>query len=167
MKIPAPVLALVVTLFAADSAAAQATQPAKIFRLAIAQIQDKAEVAILLPSTLPTVLRNRDISVARGTTSDGGYTIELRYEGVAGNARFAALFAGSKGVEDIIHPLRGTHRSRLANGIEAIFGPVSCGGSCAPANLWWATPSFVVIVLMRGPPSPWRCATPRRRRQRG
>src|SRR3989304_5842648 len=32
-----------------------------------------------------------------------------------------------------------TEAVKLANGIEAKFRAVSCGGSCAPANLWWRT----------------------------
>jgi hypothetical protein len=49
------------------------------------------------------------------------------------NATYAAGFgASTKIFRDLDE-----RRIRLANGIVAHFSPVSCGGSCAPANLWW------------------------------
>jgi hypothetical protein len=41
------------------------------------------------------------------------------------------------GSSKTVGPLPNTVAVRLANGASAQFLPVQCGGSCAPANLWW------------------------------
>jgi hypothetical protein len=52
------------------------------------------------------------------------------------NASYAAGFGGST---LILHDpdLPNGARVTLSNGRAGIFRRVSCGGSCAPANLWW------------------------------
>jgi hypothetical protein len=37
----------------------------------------------------------------------------------------------------IFRDLPNTRRVALSRGRKGMFTPVSCGGSCAPANLWW------------------------------
>jgi len=152
VKTLATALAFLIGMIQATGpAAAQATRPARVFGPAIAEIQDKVQVPLLLPSKLPAVLRRRDISVARGTVSDGGYRIELRYKGVDGSAGFAALFTGSKSVGDVPNEIPETRRRRLANGTQAAFAPVSCGGSCGPANLWWAEKGVMYWIQIKLP----------------
>ncbi len=115
-------------------AAVQQKDTALVFKPAIDEIRDKVQIPILLPSEFPSGIRESDIKLARGTVSEGGYSIELYYSEVGSNATFAAGFGGSKQVH---RDLPNTSRVRLANGIEGLFRPVSCGGSCTPANLWW------------------------------
>jgi hypothetical protein len=116
------------------TSAAQQNGPAQVFKPAIDEIRNKVQIPILLPSKLPSVIREREIKLASGTVSEEGYNIDLYYSEIGSNAAFVAYFAGSK---EIFHDLPNTRRVRLANGIEGLFRPVSCGGSCAPANLWW------------------------------
>jgi hypothetical protein len=64
-----------------------------------------------------------------------GYFISLYYSADA-NASYAAGF----GASTIIlqgRDLPNSARVALSGGRTGIFCPVSCGGSCAPANLWW------------------------------
>jgi hypothetical protein len=114
--------------------------PAAIFGAAVAEIQDSVRVPILLPATLPAFLRQPWVNVARGSLSPDGYGVELRDSTVGGNAGNAAYFAGSSRLEDFSADLADDPDMRqlqLANGITAVFSPVSCGGSCSGPNLWW------------------------------
>ena len=66
-----------VTVFALSPSAGQGNEPAQVFKPALAQIQGKTRIAILLPSKLPTRIRERDIKLAWGTVSETGYFISL------------------------------------------------------------------------------------------
>jgi hypothetical protein len=113
----------------------RAKGPARVFTPALEQIQSKTRIPILLPSTLPSVIRERDIKLAWGEVRDDGYFISLYYAADA-NASYAAGFGGSTLVlqaRDLPH----SALVALSDGRAGIFNPVSCGGSCAPANLWW------------------------------
>jgi len=125
---------VVVTVFTSLTSAGQANNPAQVFKPAIAEVRNKVRIPIFLPSKLPAVIREGDIKLAWGRVSDDGYNIELYYSEIGSGATFAAGFGGSTRV---FRELPNARRVKLANGIEGIFRPVSCGGSCAPANLWW------------------------------
>jgi hypothetical protein len=114
---------------------AQLTEPASVFKPAVAQIQSRTHVPILLPSKLPSAAPERDIKAATGEATEEEYFISLYYSEDR-NASYAAGFGGSKrifGPRD----LPNTRRVILSGGRAGRFRPVSCGGSCGPANLWW------------------------------
>jgi hypothetical protein len=79
------------------------------------------------------VIREKDIKLAWGEMREDGYLISLYYSEPGVEATFAAGFGGSTRIE----PLSDAHRVELSGGRTGMFMPVSCGGSCAPANLWW------------------------------
>ena len=133
----APVVVLVVFLFTdfgLNSVMGQAKGPAPVFRPALEQIQSQTRIPILLPSKLPSAILERDIKLASGEVSDDGYFISLYFSEIGVNATFAAGFGGSM---RIFQDLPNTRRVALSGGRTGMFRPVSCGGSCAPANLWW------------------------------
>jgi hypothetical protein len=137
-----PVCALVGFL----SVMAQARQPAPVFRPALKQIQTQTRIPILLPSKLPSHIRERDIKLAWGTISDDGYFISLYLTESGTDASFVAAFGGS------VHVLRDLPNTRpvaLAGGLMGLFRPVSCGGSCAPANLWWEQNGVMYQIQMK------------------
>ena len=115
-------------------AAAQAKEPAPVFKPALEQIQSQTRIPILLPSKLPSHIHERDIKLAWGTVSEDGYFIALYLTEPGSNASFVAGFGGSTRV---LRDLPNTRPVALAGGRTGTFRPVSCGGSCAPANLWW------------------------------
>jgi hypothetical protein len=124
------------TDFRLSSVMAQAKGPAPIFRPALEQIQSQTRIPILLPSKLPSAISEREIKVASGEVRKDGYFISLYFSEGGGDAAFAAGFGGSTrifGLQD----LSNTRRVALSGGRTGMFRPVSCGGSCAPANLWW------------------------------
>jgi len=72
--------------------------------------------------------------LASGEVSDDGYFISLYFSEIGVDATLAAGFGGSM---RIFQNLPNTRRVALSAGRTGMFRPVSCGGSCAPANLWW------------------------------
>jgi hypothetical protein len=64
---------------------------------------------------------------------EDGYLISLYSSEPGVEATFAAGFGGSTRIEH----LSDAHRVELSGGRTGMFMPVSCGGLCAPANLWW------------------------------
>ena len=134
-----PVFAVVFLLFIhfrSDFATGQAKGPAPVFKPALEQIRSQTRIPILLPSRLPSAISKRGIKLAAGEVRDDGYFISLYFSEVGSNAVYAAGFGGSTrifGLQD----LPNTRRVALSAGRTGMFRPVSCGGSCAPANLWW------------------------------
>ena len=118
-----------------SSGVGQAKGPARVFTPALEQIQSKTRIPILLPSKLPSAIPESSIKLAWGEVREDGYFISLFYTADAA-ASYAAGFGGSTRVlqaRDLPH----SALVALSDGRTGIFRPVSCGGSCAPANLWW------------------------------
>jgi hypothetical protein len=108
--------------------------PAAVFGPALEQIQSRTRIPILLPSRLPSRIRERDIKLAYGEVRKDGYFISLYFSEVGSDAAYAAGFGGST---TVVRDLQNTRRLKLAGGHVGWFRPVSCGGSCAPATLFW------------------------------
>jgi hypothetical protein len=125
-----------------------AAVPASVFDPAIAEIRSETKVPIILPSKLPAVLVEGGIKLASGLLSQTGYEISLYYDTDATDATFAALFSGST---EVFSDLPNTQPVKLENGITGMFRPVSCGGSCAPANLWWAKGAVMYQIQIKLP----------------
>ena len=109
---------------------------APIFQPAIADILPRTHLPILLPSQLPPALRPSDIRLASGELRKDGYFISLYYSDLGSESSFAAGFGGSTRLftgDD--QP--SARRVLLSGARRALFRPLSCNGSCAPANLWW------------------------------
>ena len=129
---------------------AQTKTPAAVFRPALQQIQSKTPIPILLPSRLPSRIRERDIKLAYGEVREDGYFISLYFSDIGSDATYAAGFgASTRLVGDVPH----SHRIKLAGGRMAIFSVVSCGGSCAPANLWWEQNGVLYDIQIKLPSS--------------
>lgn len=105
-----------------------ARRRAPVFRPALAQIQGQVRIPILLPSKLPSAIPERDIKLASGE--------------VTANAYFILLYFSEA-------DLPNTHRVALSGARTAVFRPVSCGGSCAPANLWWQQNGVLYQIQVR------------------
>ena len=134
----APVVALALLLFTdfRPHLVAQAKGPAPVFRPALAQIQSQTRIPILLPSKLPSAIFKRGIKMASGEVREDGYFISLYSSEDGRDAAFAAGFGGSTRIFGP-HDLPNTRPVALSGSRNGMFRPVSCGGSCAPANLWW------------------------------
>ena len=117
-----------------DCLIGQSSQPDRIFGSALEQIQRKIRIPIVLPSKLPSSIRRQDVQLAWGRVEKDGYFISLYADENGTNASYLAGFGGSS---NVMRALPNTRSVALGGGVKGMFRPVSCGGSCAPANLWW------------------------------
>jgi hypothetical protein len=140
------------THLGSSSLMGQANTPALVFKPAIQEIQSETKIQILLPSRLPSSISEGAIKLARGEVRKDGYFISL-YFSADGNASYAGGFGGSTlifGPKD----LPNTRRVALSGGRVGMFRPVSCGGSCAPANLWWEQNGVMYQIQISGGGAP-------------
>lgn len=122
----------------ASSAVAWAQTPPvpRVFKSAVREISPRVTIPLLVPSRLPNPIRVSQIRATRAEVSDTGYFISLYYSQDESDAYYAVGIGGSTKVISA-EDLPGPSRIALAHGVTGLFRPVSCGGSCAPANLWW------------------------------
>jgi len=96
----------------------------------------RSHLPMFAPVPLPPALRPSDIRLASGELRKDGYFISLYYSDLGSESSFAAGFGGSTRLftgDD--QP--SARRVLLSGARRALFRPLSCNGSCAPANLWW------------------------------
>src|SRR4051812_20803634 len=93
----------------------------------------KSGMAVLLPTRLPLASHYRRL-YADGLGSPG--SVVFRVDAAKGwggaNACFVASFTGERA-----KTIPGRANVRLRGGVPALFIPVSCGASCAPASLFF------------------------------
>jgi hypothetical protein len=106
----------------------------KLLAALVPQVKTRSRLPILLPSELPAVIG----SPAHGhldRASANEYEVSLYYELGVGNAGFAAAFSAETGPGYEPQDLTDVEKVQLLSGLVGYFSPVSCGGSCAPANI--------------------------------
>ena len=110
--------------------------PLAIFDSVLPQIKARSHIPILLPSELPMPIAKAK-HVVIGRIDQDEYGMGLFYELGVGDAGLAASFS-ARG-KPKFHPqeLPNVEPVDLARHLHGFFRAVSCGGSCAPANLWW------------------------------
>lgn len=106
------------------------------FASSLRAVKAKTRVPVLLPSALPDPIGKAKHTVVQ-TATENSYAISLYYELGMGDAGFAAYFAGQAEPNYAPEDLPNVERIPLTRRLIGFFRPVSCGGSCAPANLWW------------------------------
>ena len=106
------------------------------FGSVLAEVKARTRIPVLLPTELPTPFNSANHAIVAKATADE-YTMELYYELGMGNAGFAGTFAAQNDSHYSLRELPNVREVKLATGITGFFRPVSCGGSCAGANLWW------------------------------
>jgi hypothetical protein len=115
---------------------------------ALSEVKAKSRIPVLLPSELPQPLVKVKYASVETASADK-YAISLYYELGVGDAGFAASFMAEAhpgyGPKDIPN----VSEVKLSRGIIGYFRPVSCGGSCAPANLWWEEDQALYLVQLK------------------
>jgi hypothetical protein len=129
---------LTLASFAArDGAAERAAQPttARVARLAkpfLPQLR-KSGVAVLLPTRLPLASHyTRLYPGGLGSRGSFVFGVDAAKDCGGANACFVASFTGERA-----KTIPGRSNVRLRGGVPALFIPVSCGASCAPASLFF------------------------------
>jgi hypothetical protein len=138
--------------------AARPTRPAKSLpeplTSVLQEIKAKSHIPVILPSDLPQPISGAKHAVIE-KASDKEYAIILFYKLGIGDAGSAAFF-GAQGDPDYDPlDLGNTRKVELAHGLLGYFRPVSCEGSCAPANIWWKD-GRVLYQIQLGFPSTLR-----------
>jgi len=101
-------------------------------------VRARSRIPVLLPSELPPPIREAKHAVADSDrVSADNYAIMLFYQLGMGHAGFAGAFGGESTRKFDPGELPNVYKVRLAHDYVGYFSPVSCGGSCAPANIWW------------------------------
>jgi hypothetical protein len=118
-----------------------------IFVSVLADVKAGTSIPVLLPTELPRPFRDAKQAIA-GKISANKYRITL-YWGVG--AWFAASFAAEKNANYSPRELTNVREVKLAGGVIGFFRPVSCGGSCAPANLWWEQEAVLYQIQLKLP----------------
>jgi hypothetical protein len=121
-----------------------------IFASALAEVKAKTSVPVLLPSELPSPFSHAKHAMVDKATADE-YAITLYYELDVGDAGFAASFGAANNPLYSPRELGNGRRVKLGNDITGFFRPVSCGGSCAPANLWWQRGAVLYQIQLKLP----------------
>jgi hypothetical protein len=127
-------------------AAAPVDVPAK-FANVLSKVRKKSKVAVRLPSSLNAGVKPSRVYGAVEELSRGRYHLSL---GAArgcheATACFIAAFFGQDG-----GALVGTRKVSLAHGISGRFDPISCGASCAPAQLGWKQHGVAYTIQFKG-----------------
>jgi hypothetical protein len=118
-----------------------------VFLSVLAEVKAKTRVPVLLPSELPKPFNDAKHASAGASADD--YAVSLYYELGAGDAGFAASFGASGHLRFSPRELGNVRKVKLANGIAGFFRPVSCGGSCAPSNLWWEEGAVLYQIQLK------------------
>lgn len=118
-----------------------------IFVSVLADVKAGTSIPILLPTELPRPFCEAKHAVVEKVSADE-YAVALYYELDVGNAGFAASFAATNNARYSSRELPNVREVKLAGGVVGFFRPVSCGGSCAPANLWWEQGAALYHIQM-------------------
>ena len=121
-----------------------------IFVSVLADVKAGTSIPVLLPSELPRPFSDAKHAVVEKVSADH-YAVALYYELDEGNAGFAASFAATNNAGYSPRELPNIREMKLADGIVGFFRPVSCGGSCAPANLWWERGAALYQIQLKLP----------------
>ena len=114
----------------------------------LAEVKAKSHVAVLLPSELPNPFAGAKHGIVE-SASENEYGISLYYELGVGDSGFAASFGADAHPDYGPEDMPNVRKVKLSHGLVGYFREVSCGGSCAPANLWWEEDHVLYCLQLR------------------
>jgi hypothetical protein len=121
-----------------------------IFVSVLGDVKAGTTIPVLLPTDLPKPFSDAKHAVVKNVSANE-YALALYYELDVGDAGFAASFAATKNAGFSPRELPNVQEVKLAGGIVGFFSSVSCGGSCAPASLWWEQQATLYQIQMKLP----------------
>jgi hypothetical protein len=122
------------------------------FGSVLPEVKAKSRIVVLVPSELPQSLSKAKVATVE-KASDGEYAISLYLKMDEGDAGFAALFAAESNPDYEPQELPNVREVKLSHELLGYFRPVSCGGSCAPANLWWKEDGVLYQIQLKLSPT--------------
>lgn len=120
----------------------------KIFEKPVRELKSSIRFPILLPDALPNST-NFPLVAFVGHGSAYEYGIGVHYvdgSGSLGDINMCGTFSGKSNSR--LPEVPGEEVQLTANTI-AKFRAVSCGGSCAPANLWWVQNGVLYTISLK------------------
>jgi hypothetical protein len=130
----------------AATPATSARPLARVFTSVLPELKAKTDIPVFLPGKLPKPIGNAEHALVKAAEKE--YSISLYYELDVGDAGFATEFGAEAEPKYQPQELGNTQEVKLAHGIRGFFRPVSCGASCAPANLWWVEAGVLYQVQL-------------------
>ena len=125
----------------------EAAPVAGVLRPVLPKIKSEAKVPVLLPSKLPSTVKEPEIKVVDGEGTENGYEVSLYYEEGCGNACFAGFFSAKRGEKP--EPDFSDKVARLSKGIKGYYTAKSCGVSCAPPQIEWLYEGVLYTVQFK------------------
>lgn len=123
-----------------------------VFASVLPQIKARSHVPVLLPSELPSPNATAKHAVVETAEADEyGITLYYERESDGGYFGFAAFFSAEGKPKFSPRELPNVEPVNLAHGLHGFFRAVSCGGSCAPANLWWEEKGVLYVIQLELP----------------
>jgi hypothetical protein len=140
------VFSLLLLLAVPAFAASPVDVPAKLHSL-LPKVRSKSGVPVRLPSSVDAGVKPSRVRGSVEQVSSGQYHLAL---GVGSGcheatACFVAAFFGRKGASLDIK-----RKVSLARGITGRFQPISCGASCAAAEIQWKQGSVAYAIQFKG-----------------
>ncbi len=117
----------------------------EVFKPVIAKVKT-SKTPVYLPTRLPKDLLEK-INTVRGYISPNGYGVSLYYRDDI--ISFTTQIGSFKGSNKLKIPAPHGQKVLLKGQIAGQFRPVSCGGSCAPANLWWQKEGYQYQIQLK------------------
>lgn len=130
------ILVLLACTVGFSSAYAASNSISALWAKARADIGSNSPVPVYLPSHLPSMVTKYGVKLVFAQRTKHGYEVSFYYVAPPSDATFAGFVSGSDTTLDV-QAISNIHAVHLRNGTKAWFRPINCGGSCAPANLWW------------------------------
>lgn len=124
--------------------------PLAVFAQVLSQVKARSRIPVLLPSELPSPIATAKHAVV-DTAEVNKYGLVLYYELGMGDAGFAASFSVDGKPKFNPRELPNVEPTNLAHGLHGFSRAVSCGVSCAPANLWWEEDGILYQVQLKIP----------------
>jgi hypothetical protein len=133
---------------AAADHAVQRTALPQVFNSVLPQLKAGSHIPILLPTELPRSIEAAKQAVVEKAEANE-YGISLYADLSVGMASFAASFSAQAKPEYHPRELPNVQTIKMAHDIVGFFRAVSCGGSCAPANLWWEQDGVLYQIQLK------------------
>jgi hypothetical protein len=119
----------------------------EVFAPVLARVKATSRIPVLLPNELPSAIATAKHAVV-DTAGVDEYAITLYYELGTGDAGFAASFSAQGKPKFNPQEVTNVEPVNLAHDLHGFFRAVSCGGSCAPANLWWEENGVLYVIQL-------------------
>src|SRR6266550_4759611 len=75
----------------------KSAREASVFRSVLPKVKRDTKVPVLLPSKLPSTIKEQKIKIVDGEGTENGYEVSLYYDEGCGNACFAGFFSAKCG----------------------------------------------------------------------